>query len=236
MAVPGKSGILRKLKRAVKAILGRDFFPKLDCHCPRLRFGSPYGGWTVAHEGIGPDTVVYSFGIGEDASFDLALIQCYGLQVHAFDPTPKSVAWIKRQGFPEQFRMNPVGLAHFDGVASFHLPENPDFVSSTMLERQVSTPAVSVPVKRLATLMREMGHRRIDILKMDIEGAEYQVLEDLAASGIRPRQVLVEYHHRFPEVGIAKTKQSIELLRSMGYGLFHVSDSGEEFSFYLQQR
>jgi len=33
--------------------------------------------------------VVYSLGIGEDISFDLALIEKYGARVHAFDPTPK---------------------------------------------------------------------------------------------------------------------------------------------------
>jgi len=39
---------------------------------------------------------------------------------------------------------------------------------------------------------------------MDIEGAEYEVIDDLIASGIRPKQILVEFHHRFKNVGVKK--------------------------------
>ena len=42
-------------------------------------------------------------------------------------------------------------------------------------------------------------------MKMDIDGAWYEVLDDLPASPIKPTQLLVEFHHRFP--GIASKKQ-----------------------------
>jgi len=232
MSSTGLSGLPRKVKRAVKSLLGRDFFAKVDYRCPYQSFGSPYGGWTVAFEPIDARSVVYSFGVGEDASFDLALIERFGLKVYAFDPTPKSLAWVKKQAFPANFIMHACGIAHFDGNAWFTLPDNPDFVSSTILERPAKHAPVQVPVKRLSTIMKELGHQHIDILKMDIEGAEYGVIEDLERCGIRPGQILVEFHHRFPEVGIAKSIHSISLLKRMGYGLYHVSGSGEELSFF----
>ncbi len=79
--------------------------------------------------------------------------------------------------------------------------------------------------------MRELGHEHIDILKMDIEGAEYDVIDDIYKSGIRPRQLLVEFHHRFPGLGVRKTIKAATCLRSMGYRLFSISATNEEFSF-----
>jgi hypothetical protein len=64
-----------------------------------------------------------------------------------------------------------------------------------------------------------------------IEGAEYQVIEDLAISHIFPEQILVEFHHRFPNVGLRKTKKAMKTLKEMGYYLFSVSPSKEEFCF-----
>lgn len=83
--------------------------------------------------------------------------------------------------------------------------------------------------------MRELGHTHIDIIKMDIEGAEYDVIKDIHNSDIRPKQILVEFHHRFPGVGIKKTKEAIDSLRSIGYKMFSISDTNEEFCFVLDQ-
>lgn len=224
--------LFRMLKLLVKAALGRDILVKPGLACETRRFGSEYGGWIVATEKIDQHSVVYSFGVGEDVSFDVALIEKYGVTVHAFDPTPKSIDWVRKQVLPKAFQLHPFGIAAFDGSVSFSPPENPDHVSHTLLDR-VSTKhqAITAPVKRLSTIMSELGHDHIDILKMDVEGAEYDVIEDIARSGIRPHQILVEFHHRFPEVGVEKTKSALETLRSMGYELFAVSESNEEYSF-----
>ena len=66
---------------------------------------------------------------------------------------------------------------------------------------------------------------------MDIKGAEYEVLEGLLASPIKPSQLLVEFHHRFPAIGLEKTVDMISLLRMAGYKIFAVSDTGREVSF-----
>ncbi|NJK52374.1 MAG: hypothetical protein HC936_05275 [Leptolyngbyaceae cyanobacterium SU_3_3] len=58
-------------------------------------------------------------------------------------------------------------------------------------------------------------------------------MKSLAKSKIRPEQVLIEFHHRFPNVGCLKTKEAILTLQSIGYSLFSVSRTGEEFSFIL---
>src|SRR5690242_20394500 len=47
--------------------------------------GSTPGGWSVPSGLIQPDWVCYSVGAGGDVSFDLALIERWGLQIRAFD-------------------------------------------------------------------------------------------------------------------------------------------------------
>ncbi|RWO92684.1 FkbM family methyltransferase [Mesorhizobium sp.] len=226
---------LRLARRAIRYVAGHDFFIRPDCKCVHERFGSDYGGWDVVGQILSRGSIVYSFGVGEDASFDVALIQRFGMDVHAFDPTPRAVDWVRGQTLPLQFKLYEYGLADFDGKMLFSPPENPEHVSHSVLERSLGdAQAISLPVKRLTTIMRELGHSRIDLLKMDIEGAEYSVVEDLGRSEIRPKQLLVEFHHRFPTVGAQKSRDAITKLKSLGYGLFSVSSSGEEYGFLHQ--
>jgi FkbM family methyltransferase len=225
-------GVLRRLRTLVKIVIAKELPVKPDVISVTERFGSDYGGWNVVVKDIDSHSVVYSFGVGQDASFDTALIERYGVTIHAFDPTPKSIEWVRRQGFSDRFVMHDYGIAAFDGNASFNPPENPDHVSHTLLDRpSTKARAISVPVKRLSTIVRELGHDHIDILKMDIEGAEYAVIDDIRKSGIRPQQILVEFHHRFPGVGVKRTQKAIDRLRSMGYQLFSISATNEEFCF-----
>lgn len=229
--------IARKIKTLAMAAIGRGLNEKPDLKCATVRIGSGYGGWNVISENIRPECVVYSFGVGEDASFDVGMIQKFGVKIHAFDPTPKSIEWVKRQGFPTAFVMHEYGIASFDGTVRFNPPEKADQVSHTLLDKpSTEARAIVVPVKKLTTIMKELGHDKIDILKMDIEGAEYDVLEDLLKSEIRPAQLLVEFHHRFPNVGVEKSKAAISRLRSSGYRLVSVSSTNEEFGFLYSPR
>jgi len=69
---------IRWLKKIVNAALGRELFVWRDLRIETQRHGSAYGGWHVVPEGITSDSVVYSFGVGEDISFDLSFIATYG--------------------------------------------------------------------------------------------------------------------------------------------------------------
>ena len=52
--------------------------------------------------------VVYSFGVGTDIAFDLAMMKKYSAKVCAFDPTPKSIKWVENQDLPSSFRFFPM--------------------------------------------------------------------------------------------------------------------------------
>ena len=199
--------------------------------CHELHLGTEYGGWTINPTLVNKDSIVYSAGIGEDISFDRALIERFGVTVHGFDPTPRSIKWVKSQTVPKEFVLHEYGFAKDDGTLVFHMPENPEHVSLSTVERPNATERVELPVRNLAGIMKELGHSHIDLLKMDIEGSEYEVIEDLLARGIQVKQLLVEYHHRFPKIGNQKTLDSISLLRDHGYLLFHIAKSELEYSF-----
>ena len=224
--------IYRRVRRAVRCAAGRDIRFPIQTRVPVVTLGSEYGAWSICPRGLGADAVTYSAGIGTDISFDLALIERYGVTVHAFDPTPASIAWLETQELPARFSWRQVGLAAYDGQAAFFPPENPEWISHTMLPRGAADArTIQVDVRRVSTLMRERDHTRLDVLKMDIEGAEYDVVDDILASGVEIGQLLIEFHHRFSDVGVERTRRAVTRLNASGYRIFAVSDTGEEYSF-----
>jgi FkbM family methyltransferase len=226
--------VYRRARRIVRCAAGRDVQFPVQTQLSAERHGSGYGGWWVHQAGIDREAVVYSVGIGTDITFDLSLIERYGVTVHAFDPTPGSIAYLERQSLPPEFRWRQVGLANFDGAARFLPPADPTHISHTLLQDgRTDARAIDVEVRRLSTVMSELGHEAVDLLKMDIEGAEYDVLDDILDHRLPVRQILVEFHHRFPGVGVARTRRAVERLNAGGYRIFFASESGEEYSFFL---
>lgn len=201
--------------------------------CETEFHGTHYGGWSIKKNSIDENSIVYSFGVGTDISFDIALIEKYNSDIYAFDPTPKSINWIKEQKLPDKFHFLDYGIAANDGTITFFAPDNSSHVSYTTVDGVYKTKPYEGQVKKIATIMRELNHDHIDIFKMDIEGTEYQVIDDLISSGIKPNQILIEFHHRFTGIGIDKTLDTIKKLNDYGYRVFKVSDSNEEISFIL---
>jgi|SRR5437867_597328 len=224
------------VKRAWNILRGRDTWQSVQLQCRQIHLGSEHARWCVCPTQLTPQSIVYSFGVGEEISFDLEVICQFGVCVHAFDPTPRSIQWVRTQAVPAEFVFHEYGVADFDGICQFTPPENPGYVSHSMIRKNDSRRAIQAPVHRLATIIQELGHDHIDVLKMDIEGAEYGVIADLLSCNIRVDQLLVEFHHRWPEVGVQKTKQAIRELNRAGYRIFYISPTGEEYSFNMPDR
>jgi hypothetical protein len=89
---------------------------------------------------------------------------------------------------------------------------------------------IEVEMKSLKDIMDMLGHSQIDVLKIDIEGAEYEVLESIMASDIMIKQLLVEFHDRFFKDEI-KSVHTVEMLKKKGFKIFAASMNYEEISF-----
>jgi hypothetical protein len=62
------------------------------------------------------------------------------------------------------------------------------------------------------------------------------VLSDLLESSLRPAQILVEFHHRWSEVGARRTRQAMQLLARSGYRIADVSENGMEYVFLRSRK
>lgn len=222
-----------KIKKIILRLTGKAGYLKKSISCKDKWYGSDYGGFYICPELINKKSIIYSFGIGEDISFDMALINHHNCYVFGFDPTPRSINWIKSQNLPENFHFYGYGISNKSGFMDFYLPKNPEHVSGSIvvqnhLDRKEK---ITVKMKTFEDISLELGHKHIDILKMDIEGAEYKVIESILKSNVTITQILIEFHYRFVEDGKQRTKEVIRKLKEYGYKIFAVSDSLEEISF-----
>lgn len=226
--------LLRPLKRQVEILLGRETRLR-----PRIRLdtefhGSSYGGWAIRKDGLSDRSCVISVGIGEDASFDLSLIARYRCRILALDPTPKAIEWVRRNISSPLFQFEPLALSDSDGELRLYLPKNATHVSASMRQSDHNRNTFfEVPCIRVSTLLGKFGCSRVDVLKMDIEGAEYGVIRDMVASGAcdRVEQLLVEFHHHFSGFSVRETQEAVAALAQVGLQIAWVSTSGHEVLF-----
>ncbi|MDQ3017775.1 MAG: FkbM family methyltransferase [Bacteroidota bacterium] len=201
-------------------------------------YGSSYGGFFIIPTLLQSSSIVYSFGIGKDISFDEKVINEHGCNIYAFDPTPNSIKWIAGQKLSPLFQFHPYGISVHTGVATFYLPANPKYVSGS-LNQDNTTPenvAVEVQMQSLNDICQKFGHTHIDVLKMDIEGAEYDVLENILSLPITIDQICVEFHDRNTTSSLPKSKATTALLKQYGYEIYAASISFEEVSFVHKRK
>lgn len=200
----------------------------VETDVPHLVFGSTNCDWPIIPSLVeGRKAIVYSVGVGANITWDTALIENFDCEVWGFDPTPKTVGWARKQTFPDQFHFVPIGLSEIDGELQFAAPKVETHISFAPLEDGQSG-AVSCQVKRLASIMKELGHSHVDVLKMDIEGGEYGVIDDILESDIRPTQLMAEFHHDMYDYDYKHTQRAIRALYDAGYRRFYKSRSGRE--------
>jgi FkbM family methyltransferase len=226
------NAIPHRIRRIAKVVAGNDLFVSKEIDVKYAVLGSEYGCWPLVTSNTSDKTVIYSFGVGEDISFDLHAIDLFRCPVFAFDPTPRAVQWIGQQQTPPQFHFMELGIGAAVGEMSFHSPTTPAHVSYTVSDRRAaSTKPVVARVANLRAIMQRLNHSQIDVLKMDVEGAEYAVIDNLADQGCLPQQLMVEFHHGMYGYVSADTKKALATLSALGYRRYYISETGREFAF-----
>jgi FkbM family methyltransferase len=175
--------------------------------------------WTFCPDGLGPDSVVYSGGVGKDISFEHEFVRQFKSHIQLFDPSPTGLATME---LPEnnlpQFHFHPVALSGHCGTLRFAKPVHEEEGSWYASDNDSS--AVEVPCTDLSSLMKKNGHTKIDLLKIDIEGAEFGVVHEILRKRIPVRQLLVEYHDGLlPGIKVTDSLRSMARLTLRGYKL-----------------
>ena len=119
----------------------------------------------------------------------------------------------------------PYALGSRDETIKFYRATEPgrsDLTMSTLKARNEGS-EINVCCGRLATFIVE----EVDLLKIDVEGAEDQILHDLAESGKLGliKQMHIEYHHHI-DGGVNSLSKTIRLLEDEGFGYQLKANSG----------
>jgi FkbM family methyltransferase len=158
-----------------------------------------YGNYYLAPAFIPEHPVAFSLGVGQDIDFDRALFEKHDVRLFLFDPTPASKRFIDSVKLPLNAQFLPYAIADYDGRISMFsddLQQEFDKTSSVSIFNRgfyKKESASSVECRKISSLMRELNIQHLDILKLDIEGAAIQVLEDLFREGVFPTQIACEF-------------------------------------------
>lgn len=186
------------------------------------RLGQGAGSYAVNLEPLDADSIIYSAGVGRDITFDRDLIDRLGATIHAFDPTPASIVWLGVQDLPANFQFHRFGLAGRDGLVCLRPPAEGLHGPHSILRTPVSSGGdVEVPVLRLGSAMQAFGHTAIDLLKLNIEGAEYAVIRDLVNDDLDVRQIVLETHTHLRGITSWHNAVALRRLRRAGFRVFH---------------
>ena len=180
-----------------------------------VRLGSKYGGWIVPAGELVPGSICYLAGLGEDGSFDICLAKEYCCEVFVFDPTPRAIAYAERElADVPSVTFLPVGMWSESAVLQFFAPRDPSHVSHSIVNLQGTTDSFDARCESPADRMRALGHRSLTLLKLDIEGAEYEVLGSVLRDNLDIAVICVEFDQPAP---VRKTLRQIGALRTAGY-------------------
>jgi hypothetical protein len=117
----------------------------------------------------------------------------------------------------------------------FFPPENPNGISFSIGNLHgTSSGVIEVETTTIPKLLSQSQSAKINILKLDIEGAEFEVLEHMFASHIFPDQILVEVDE-FLFLSLANIIKGFRVLRLIcknGYDCLNKSDD-YEYTFKL---
>ena len=192
--------------------------------------------WVV--DRLDAHSTMLDFGLGFDADFSQAMIAKYGLRSVGFDPTRKHQPALKQleESTGGKFRLVPVAIGSAPGSVEFF--ESVENVSGSLLtqHRNVQRDTIRkypVEVITIAQAFERAGCAQPDLVKMDIEGPEYEALDAASDDALgAAKQWVIEFHHEaIPGIPFARTKKQIERFERLGFSTF--TRDNVNFLFYL---
>merc|ERR1711991_474817 len=213
------STLLPKTPETVAAALGFGPINKTACHA-RGQFGKGDGAKNVCLDRLFTDgtvhsrkpCVVLSFGIDFDFSFDLSMSKL-GCTVHSFDPVMLTRITLKKL---RAVMLNDIYQAF--GISKKLVV----FHDSGLGHRRKNK-----KLKTLRAHARELNLVHIDVLKIDIEGNEWDVMDTLIRDldSINVNQICIEIHLAEAKVAPDVLRRTMKRLHSKGFALWSREDN-----------
>jgi FkbM family methyltransferase len=192
--------------------------------------GTNYGGWVVPVDRLNSSSICYCAGCGEDISFDIGLIELFNCKVYAFDPTPRSIDYVNKNfSNKKNLYFFDIGLWYKEDYLKFYQPKNQMHVSHSILNLQKTDEYFVAKVKRLRDILKNNNHNKIDLLKLDIEGAEYKVIDSIIEDNIKIDILCIEFDECYNPLDKhykKRIKNYLNKLQNYGFRLVHSSGMG----------
>ena len=176
---------------------------------------------------------VYDVG-GDQGIFTLFLAQRVGPAGHVvvFEPNPRSYqriqANVRLNGF-DNVRVLPMGLGERAEMLTFVFPKSEPARGSaaqtvrTQVAQESNTVSCLIEVAALDAAMARMHLPPPDLIKLDVEGMEWQALRGMRQTLTRHRpRLFIEIHGSDVEDKTANVRRVVSLLEEIGYDLRHV--------------
>lgn len=146
----------QRKKRFLKRLTGKELRLRTEIKVPIVKDG----GWWFTPEGLNSDSIVYSLGVGDEIDFDLSIIDKYGVEVHAFDPTPSSIGMLGSKSLPEKFHFHPWAVTAADGTLNFYPRLKKDGTKSDVMytmiaEEETRQDVIEVPAYSLSSIAQK---------------------------------------------------------------------------------
>lgn len=184
-------------------------------------YGSYYGGYDIVNK-IHIKNVI-SCGLGEDATFDVEMLNKFDCKIFAIDPTPRSIIHYKEisKRFGKKndkdyeiksgrqdvscYNLENINEKNFifldkaiadkdNSKLKLYFPINEEFVSTSFEnDKNYSSKYFLADTTNIENIIKKYEIENIDVLKLDIEGSELLVLKDIMNKKIFPDQILVEF-------------------------------------------
>lgn len=157
-------------------------------------------------------SVVFDLG-GYHGDFAAAINQRYGCKVYLFEPVPEFYKkCIERFEGNNQIVCLNYGLSSHDGYLGICLADNASSFSSSHLKGD----SQQVHVRSVVESIKELGVKDIDLMKINIEGGEYDVLDAMINSDYiqRVKHLQVQFHSFVKRAFKRRSKIRTQLLKT----------------------
>jgi len=172
---------------------------------------------------LSAESVMLDFGLGFDADFSQEMIERYGLRSFGFEPMRKHHAGLEEVARRVNNRLviHPWAIGGEPGTAMFH--ESQENVSGSMRPdhyniRRDTVKSYDVRVATIREALEVAPGGRADLVKMDIEGSEYEAIDRMPREVLqRADQWVIEFHHDYcRKVSFSRTRGTIGRFKEAG--------------------